>query len=122
MIDFTKNIPILATVKISSDLVSFNSSYWFNSMEVVLSVPYPSSNEDVAQYVVDMLDTLEPVPVDNTSGYEKFIDEAKDHLTRVVSQVLTGRGEDVHYQKHSAKGNLVLECSVTYSHAKDMPE
>lgn len=120
--DFRKNIPVLAKIKVNSELVSFSTDYWFNSIEVVVSVPYPTTPEKATKCVVDILSKMDPVPVDNTAGYEDFIDEAKSHMKKVINLLNNTLGLGVSYKTFSGEGNVVLECDVSFSHAEDLPE
>lgn len=115
MINFKSGYPLVAKIDISSDLVAFNSTYWFDKLSVEVEIPYPTTKEEAFKYLERVTHSFEAVPRFNSE--EEYVALANEEIKLFQKSIETMPATNKQYVKR-IDGKVLLRVSIIMAEVK----
>lgn len=115
MVNFKSGYPLVAKIEISSDLVAFNSTYWFDKLSVEVEIPYPTTEEEAFKYLQRVTHTFEAVPRFNSE--EEYVNLANQDIEMFKKSLEVTPFTNKQYVKR-VDGKVLFRASIVIVEVK----
>lgn len=115
MVNFKSGYPLVAKIEISSDLVAFNSTYWFDKLSVEVEIPYPTTKKEAFKYLERVTHTFEAVPRFNSE--EAYVALANEEINLFKKSLETIPATNKQYVKR-VNGKVLFRASIIVTEVK----